>query len=172
MLDHQRWQLQSLKCKAKIYKVLLGELTSQATLTENISIRNGFNVCHPTPAQISLANSSIEPVHSGILLSDAFSDFLSAKSLGKHHIPMPSSRISSGHYAARLNNLDLMEIPEPIPSQEPCFPTKPSYHPPMQERDCPQCERDRLLRLGIGPAIRNDDGQPPNISKASQSEII
>lgn len=42
--DHQRMQLQSLQQKAQSYEGLLGEIISQATVQENISIQNVFKV--------------------------------------------------------------------------------------------------------------------------------
>jgi hypothetical protein len=44
--DKQHMQLQSLQQKAQIYESLLDEITSQATIHENISIENVFKVRH------------------------------------------------------------------------------------------------------------------------------
>jgi hypothetical protein len=48
--DTQRLKLRSLQQKAQVYETLLGEIISQATIHENISIENVVKVCHqPRP---------------------------------------------------------------------------------------------------------------------------
>ncbi|KAJ5457466.1 hypothetical protein N7475_008854 [Penicillium sp. IBT 31633x] len=68
-------QLQSLQQKAQSYEGLLGEIISQATVQENISIQNVFKKHFEKSPEV-------------------FSELLASESMKKHYISMPSSRIS------------------------------------------------------------------------------
>lgn len=148
---------QSLQCKAKIYEALLGEITFQATITENISIQNVFKICHPTTAQISLANSSIEPIHriTGRI-------FRASRSRIFEEAPYPDAKLedlTESHllHAARLNKQqDSMKVSTGVCTLwRVLFPDQ-SITPPSNSgvhlQSLRHCERDRLIRLEISCA--------------------